>query len=484
MRSAGSTPLILGCVDRVVREAYPRVVSAFSAAGLPTPRGVAMINFSPANIRKSGSGFDLPMAIALAGANGLFAAERALQLSAHGEVSLEGSVLPVRGAVSVALAAREDRRHTILMSREDARHAAAVPGIRALGIASLAEGVAWLRGDLELRPPTPAPDAVPAAALDVSDIRGHATPKAALQIAAAGRHNLLFAGPPGSGKSALLRRLPGLLPPASAADALAILKIHSAAGQRRLPAQTRPFRAPHHSSSAASLLGGGSDPRPGEVTLAHLGVLFLDELAEFRREALEGLRQPLEDCVVTIGRARRTVTMPADFLLVAAMNPCPCGYLGHPVRPCVCTTAMRRRYTSRVSGPLMDRFDLLVEVPALDPAELLRPPHPADATTLLQRRVQRAADRQNARSGITGVTANGRLADRALEFATGRAAKILTTLEDVLRTYRLSGRARVRLLRVARTCADLAGRDAVLPEDVLAAARFRSLERTWNRASV
>jgi magnesium chelatase family protein len=240
------------------------------------------------------------------------------------------------------------------------------------------------------------------------------------------------------------------------------------------------MRAPHHSSSHVSLLGGGPDPRPGEITLAHHGVLFLDEVAEFRREALEGLRQPLEDGCITIGRAQRTVTMPADFLLVAAMNPCPCGYFGHSSRPCVCTRAQRHRYRCRVSGPLLDRLDLQVEVPALDPSTLAQPPDPTWSTAALRVRVLTAVDRQMHRNRTPhGPVLNGRLADRALEHAVGGDPLVLRAVEDVLRRQGLSGRARVRLLRIARTLADLDERDEVRREDILAAARLRGLERTW-----
>jgi magnesium chelatase family protein len=478
MRGESGSPRILGQVDHVVREAYHRILSAFRADGVESPRGTPTINFAPAHVRKSGSGFDLPMALALAGAAGLFSPARLRGVTALGEISLEGAVLPARGAVSAAIAAIQEGRTQMLASEQDAPYAALVPGVQVFPVRRLKDALLWLRGEAAIAPARPPAPVEAPAALDVADIRGHETPKRALMVAAAGWHNLLFVGPPGSGKTALLHRLADLLPDPTEQQALEILKIHTVHGGRPRAWFKRPLRAPHHTSSHASLLGGGTDPRPGEVTLAHHGVLFLDELAEFRREVLEGLRQPLEEGWIAIGRAMRTVVMPADFLLVAAMNPCPCGYHGHPVRPCTCTHAQRRRYAARISGPLLDRFDMLVEVPALDPGQLSLPRDPAHSTARLRELVRAAALRQRRRGGGTDAR-NGRLQDAALDRAVGRSREVVLTLEDVLRTYNLSARARVRLLRTARTIADLEGSDAVRRQDILAAARLRGLEARW-----
>ena len=481
VRGTTGSPRILGRVDPGIREAYHRITSAFRAAGLESPRGCPTINFVPASIRKSGSGFDLPMAMALAGAAGLFPPQRLRNVAALGEISLEGAVLSARGAVAVAVAARERGWDQLLASPADAALATLVPGVEVLPVHSLREALLWLRGDLELAPATRRPQGPQEALLDLADVRGHRTPKTALLVAAAGRHNLLLVGPPGSGKTALLRRLTGIMPATTAQETLEILKIHSCHSDGGgVPLGRRPFRAPHHTSSHVSLLGGGSDPRPGEVTLAHRGVLFLDELAEFRREALEGLRQPLEEGSITIGRALRTATMPADFVLVAAMNPCPCGYLGHPLRPCVCTASQRQRYRTRLSGPLLDRFDLLVEVPALPAEELSLPPDPAHGTERMRGLVANAIARQMDRSGSAeSWIANGRLADQSLERAVRPGPQLIATLEQVMRSHRLSGRARVRLLRTARTLADLDDRAEVRATDILSAARLRGLERMW-----
>ena len=473
-RHAGDgTPRLLGLVDTCVREAYHRVLQAFFALDLPPPRGVTTVNFAPAALKKHGSGFDLPLALALAGAAGLYPPERARGLFAFGEVSLRGEILPARGAVSVALAALQHGAVAMLCSPADAGACTIVDGLPLHAAATLADAIFWLAGRRELTPPTARVRSDEPAVPDLADLRGHATPKRALAVAAAGGHNLLFVGPPGTGKSALLRRLPGILPPLARAERLSVLQVHAAAGLP-LPGERRPLRAPHHTSSAASLLGGGAEVRPGEVTLAHHGVLFLDELPEFRRDVLEALRQPLEDGLVTVGRARHTVTMPAQFLLVAAMNPCPCGYRGHRHRPCQCTPAAVARYRSRLSGPLLDRLDLQVEVPALSPSELRAGEDPLGSTATLRERVLSAHARAVHRQRHDGITVpNARLADRQLLHACAADDAALAAIDEVLRRHHQSGRGRVRLLRLARTLADLDDRAAVRDIDVFEAAALR-----------
>jgi len=478
--ASDGTPRLLGLVDACVREAYHRVLQAFFALDLPPPRGVTTVNFAPAALKKQGSGFDLPLALALAGAAGLYPHERAQGLFAFGEISLRGDVLPARGAVSVALAARRHRAGAMLCSPQDAQTCSVVDDVALHGAATLADAIYWLAGRRELPAVThsAAGDGVAVGAdePDLGDLRGHRTPKLALAVAAAGGHNLLFVGPPGTGKSAMLRRLPGILPPLTRDERLAVLQVHAAAGLS-LPANARrPLRAPHHTSSAASLLGGGADVRPGEVTLAHHGVLFLDELPEFRRDVLEAMRQPLEDGIVTVGRAQRTVTMPAQFLLTAAMNPCPCGFLGHRQRPCTCTPAAILRYRGRISGPLLDRLDLRVEVPALTPTELRGAEDPDGTSAVLRERVLVAHERQRGRQRrARAFTPNARLQDRALLRACAADERALSAVDQVLEQHHQSPRGRVRLLRLARTLADLDDRDAVEDVDVLQAAALRGL---------
>ena len=478
-RHAGDgTPRLLGLVDACVREAYHRVLQAFFALELPAPRGVTTVNFAPASLKKRGSGFDLPLALALAGAAGLFPPERARGLFAFGEISLCGAVLPARGAISVALAARLQRAYAMLCSPPDAGTCAVVDALPVHGAATLSEAIQWLAGRAELPSAAPAcADSGPVddGAPDLGEIRGNETPKLAMQVAAAGGHNLLFSGPPGTGKSAMLRRLPGLLPPLTADQRLDVLRVHAAAGIERPDDRRRPLRAPHHTSSVQSVLGGGAEVRPGEASLAHHGVLFLDELPEFRRDVLEAMRQPLEDGAVTVGRAQRTVTMPAQFLLTAAQNPCPCGFLGHRQRPCRCTPAALARYRARLSGPLLDRLDLQVEVPALTPRELRGDEDPTRTTRALREAVLVAHDRQRHRNqpATHAYIPNARLEGRALQRAASATAAAWSAIDELLHRHHHSARGRIRLLRVARTLADLDDRDRIEDHDVLQAGALR-----------
>jgi len=470
------TPRLLGLVDACVREAYHRVLQAFYALDLPSPRGVTTVNFAPASLKKQGSGFDLPLALALAGSAGLFPPERAQGLFAFGEISLRGEIVPARGAVSVAIAAEQQGAAVMLCSPRDAATCSVVEDVLLLGAPTLADAIFWLAGRRELPPPPVRRTPIKATVPDLADLRGHTTPKLALTVAAAGGHNLLFSGPPGTGKSAMLRRLPGILPPLTSAERRAVLQVQAAAGLPTTIDHDRPLRAPHHTSSAASLLGGGPDVRPGEITLAHHGVLFLDELPEFRRDVLEAMRQPLEDGTVTVGRALRTVTMPAQFLLTAAMNPCPCGYRGHRMRPCICTPRAIARYRSCLSGPLLDRLDLQVEVPALTPAELRAPPDPQGSSEVLHQQVMVAHDRQLHRQASAAQSTfikNARLSDARLLEVCAAQDPAMNALDDILRRHHQSPRGRVRLLRIARTLADLADRDRVEELDIYQAAQLR-----------
>ena len=475
---AGGPPRLLGQVEGGIREACFRVLNAFPAQGLPPPRNNPLLNFVPAGLRKVGSHFDLPMALALAGASGLVDRDELRDVAAFGELTMRGDVLGVGGTFTMTEASVAVGRTRILCAPGDAERAALATEATVYAVRNLATAIALLRGATTLapalphRPPGSSARTTNHGGADLSDLRGLETAKRALLVAATGGHDILLRGSPGSGKSALSRLLVGLLPAPSPEEAQAILRIADAWSSTVLPstggpADHRPFRAPHHTCSTASLLGGGPDPRPGEITLAHHGVLFLDELAEFRRSALEGLRQPLEDREVVIGRARRTVRMPADFLLVGAMNPCPCGWRGHPSRPCTCSRTVRDRYLRRISGPLLDRFDVRLVVPALTPMEMDGPRTPP--TTAQARAMVESARRPQAERG----SVNARLEGKALDRAVDLTPTLRQTLATILERRRESARGRVRILRVARTLADLAGASRIEEIHLLEADRLR-----------
>ena len=486
--STGIRFMLVGLPDASVKESHERIVSALQANGFAFPRRQIVINMSPADIRKEGSAYDLPLAIGILAASEALRTEKLEKFVIMGELSLDGSILPIKGALPIAIMAKESGFDGFILPEENAKEAAVVEGLNVYGVNNIRQVTGFFTNKIELAPTYVDIDKEfmkdqSAFDLDFADVKGQENVKRALEVAAAGGHNILMIGSPGAGKSMMAKRMPSILPPFTLAEALETTKIHSVAGKLEGNSSLmsrRPFRSPHHTISDVALVGGGTYPQPGEISLAHNGVLFLDELPEFSRSVLEVMRQPLEDRKITISRAKFSVEYPASFMLVSAMNPCPCGYYNHPEKACVCPPGAVQKYLNKISGPLLDRIDIHIEIIPV-PFEKISDKTPAEHSSAIRERVIKARKIQEERfKDIDGIYCNAQMTSKMLQKYASPDEAGLKLLKTAMERLSLSARAYDRILKVARTIADLDNCEKVLPHHLAEAINYRNLDReTW-----
>ena len=482
--SQGNKLFIVGLPDNAVKESERRIESTIQCMGLRMPRTRTVVNMAPADIRKAGAAYDLPIAIGIIAASGQLPFTQLADYLMMGELSLDGTILPIKGALPMAMQARKDGFRGFILPLQNAREAAMVTELEVYGISHISEAVKYFTEPGTLLPVTPARDGFyitpPAFDVDFSDVKGQHHIKRALEIAAAGGHNAILVGPPGAGKTMLAKRLPTILPPLTLQEALETTKIHSVAG--KLPEHAsiivhRPFRSPHHTISDAALVGGGSIPQPGEISLAHNGVLFLDELPEFKRKVLEVMRQPVEERKVTISRAKTAIDFPASFMLLASMNPCPCGYFNHPEKDCTCAPGQVQRYLNKVSGPLLDRIDLHVEVTPVKFNDLVSAQEAEKSTYIRDRVIAARAIQAGRFKDYKGIYCNAQMHSSLLAAVCVISESCRQQLARAMQQLKLSARAYDRILKVSRTIADLEGSNSVASAHMAEAIQFRSLDR-------
>lgn len=476
---------LVGLPDSAVKESHQRIISALQVNGYKMPTSNIVVNMAPADIRKEGSAYDLPLAIGLLGASESISSEKFSRYLLMGELSLDDTIQPIKGALSIAIKAREDGFEGLIVPQQNAREAAVVNKLKVYGVSNIKEVIEFFNNERTLEPTLVNTREEFYAQqskyeYDFADVKGQESVKRALEVAAAGGHNILMIGAPGSGKSMMAKRLPSILPPLSLKESLETTKIHSVAGKLGKDASLisqRPFRSPHHTISQVAMVGGGNYPQPGEISLAHNGILFLDELPEFNRAVLEVLRQPLEDRKISISRIKSSIDYPASFTLVASMNPCPCGYYNHPTKACVCSPGQVQKYLNKISGPLLDRIDIQCEIVPV-PFEKISDTQPGESSASIRERVIRARKIQELRyADESNIHCNAQMSSRLLNRYARPDAQGLALLKNAMERLNLSARAYDRILKVARTIADLEGSEEIRSYHLAEAISYRNLDR-------